>query len=158
MVLCGEKNGSSMAPLEEPFEAPLFLRVCLRSLSEISFVRCLHAKTMPAKSLLHKAAMQQVSQLPKFSDSALVDITLNMETWGRLHFKYRTKWGVVNGTHLDQIRQSHMGKTGWRGAHGEKNSHRHSMGMTTPVLYIFVSRSLVDDIPISIGYSCALLL
>ncbi len=27
MVLCGTKNGSSMASLEEPFEAPLFLRV-----------------------------------------------------------------------------------------------------------------------------------
>ncbi len=27
MVLCGTKNGSSMAPLEEPFEAPLFLRL-----------------------------------------------------------------------------------------------------------------------------------
>ncbi len=26
MVLCGTKNGSSMASLEEPFEAPLFLR------------------------------------------------------------------------------------------------------------------------------------
>ncbi len=29
MVLCGTKNGSSMASLEEPFEAPLFLRVYL---------------------------------------------------------------------------------------------------------------------------------
>ncbi len=27
MVLCGTKNGSSMASLEEPFEAPIFLRV-----------------------------------------------------------------------------------------------------------------------------------
>ncbi len=27
MVLCGTKNGSSMASLEEPFVAPLFLRV-----------------------------------------------------------------------------------------------------------------------------------
>ncbi len=27
MVLCGTKNGSSMASLEEPFEAPVFLRV-----------------------------------------------------------------------------------------------------------------------------------
>ncbi len=27
MVLCGTKNGSSMASLEETFEAPLFLRV-----------------------------------------------------------------------------------------------------------------------------------
>ncbi len=27
VVLCGTKNGSSMASLEEPFEAPLFLRV-----------------------------------------------------------------------------------------------------------------------------------
>ncbi len=27
MVLCGTKNGYSMASLEEPFEAPLFLRV-----------------------------------------------------------------------------------------------------------------------------------
>ncbi len=27
MVLCGTKNGSSMASLEEPFEAPLFLSV-----------------------------------------------------------------------------------------------------------------------------------
>ncbi len=27
MVLCGTKNGSYMASLEEPFEAPLFLRV-----------------------------------------------------------------------------------------------------------------------------------
>ncbi len=27
MVLCGTKNGSSMASLEEPIEAPLFLRV-----------------------------------------------------------------------------------------------------------------------------------
>ncbi len=27
MVLCGTKNGSSIASLEEPFEAPLFLRV-----------------------------------------------------------------------------------------------------------------------------------
>ncbi len=27
MVLCGTKNGSSMASLEEPFEALLFLRV-----------------------------------------------------------------------------------------------------------------------------------
>ncbi len=25
MVLCGTKNGSSMASLEEPFEAPLFV-------------------------------------------------------------------------------------------------------------------------------------
>ncbi len=31
MVLCGTKNGSSMASLEEPFEAPLFLRVYLYS-------------------------------------------------------------------------------------------------------------------------------
>ncbi len=31
MVLCGTKNGSSMASLEEPFEAPLFLRVYLTS-------------------------------------------------------------------------------------------------------------------------------
>ncbi len=29
MVLCGTKNGFSMASLEEPFEAPLFLRVCV---------------------------------------------------------------------------------------------------------------------------------
>jgi len=28
MILCGTRNGSSMASLEEPFEAPLFLRVC----------------------------------------------------------------------------------------------------------------------------------
>ncbi len=27
MFLCGTENGSSMALLEEPFEAPLFLRV-----------------------------------------------------------------------------------------------------------------------------------
>ena len=27
MVLCGTKNGSSMASLQEPSEAPLFLRV-----------------------------------------------------------------------------------------------------------------------------------
>ncbi len=27
MILCGTKTGSSMASLEEPFEAPLFLRV-----------------------------------------------------------------------------------------------------------------------------------
>ncbi len=27
MVLCGTRNGSSMASLDEPFEAPLFLRV-----------------------------------------------------------------------------------------------------------------------------------
>ncbi len=27
MGLCGTKNGSSMASFEEPFEAPLFLRV-----------------------------------------------------------------------------------------------------------------------------------
>ncbi len=27
MVLCGAKNGYSMASIEEPFEAPLFLRV-----------------------------------------------------------------------------------------------------------------------------------
>ncbi len=26
LILCGTKNGSSMASLEEPFEAPLFLR------------------------------------------------------------------------------------------------------------------------------------
>ncbi len=30
MVLCGTKNGSSMASLEETFEAPLFLRVYIR--------------------------------------------------------------------------------------------------------------------------------
>ncbi len=35
MVLCGTKNGSSMASLEEPFEAPLFLRV-LKSLLNIT--------------------------------------------------------------------------------------------------------------------------
>ncbi len=29
MVLCGTKHGSSMASLEEPFEAPLFLRVLM---------------------------------------------------------------------------------------------------------------------------------
>ncbi len=29
MVFCGTKNGSSMASLEETFEAPLFLRVYL---------------------------------------------------------------------------------------------------------------------------------
>ncbi len=31
MVLCGTKNGYSMASLEEPFEAPLFLRVYAHS-------------------------------------------------------------------------------------------------------------------------------
>ncbi len=30
MALCGTKNVSSMASLEEPFEAPLFLRVYLK--------------------------------------------------------------------------------------------------------------------------------
>ncbi len=30
MVLCGTKNGSSMASLEEPFEAHLFLRVYIQ--------------------------------------------------------------------------------------------------------------------------------
>ncbi len=33
MVLCGTKNGSSMASLEETFEAPLFLRVYGEALS-----------------------------------------------------------------------------------------------------------------------------
>ncbi len=36
---------------------------CLRSLSEISFMRCLCAKTLPVKSLPHKSASQQVSSL-----------------------------------------------------------------------------------------------
>ncbi len=31
MFLCGTKSGSSMASLEEPFEAPLFLRVYIFS-------------------------------------------------------------------------------------------------------------------------------
>ncbi len=34
MVLCGTKNGSSMASFEEPFEAPLFLGVYSSSISE----------------------------------------------------------------------------------------------------------------------------
>ncbi len=36
MVLCGTKNGSSMASLEEPFEAPLFLRVYCFKLTYMS--------------------------------------------------------------------------------------------------------------------------
>ncbi len=48
---------------------------CFRSLSEISFLRCLHAETLCAKSLPHKAA----SQLPKFSDAA-IDIKGGLRT------------------------------------------------------------------------------
>ncbi len=36
MILCGTKNGSSMASLEEPFEAPLFLRVYGRQLDALN--------------------------------------------------------------------------------------------------------------------------
>ncbi len=38
MVLYGTKNGSSMASLEEPFEAPLFLRVYLNKLQKDCFL------------------------------------------------------------------------------------------------------------------------
>ncbi len=33
MVLCGTKNDSSVASLEEPFDAPLFLRVHVAKLT-----------------------------------------------------------------------------------------------------------------------------
>ncbi len=35
MVLCGTKNGYSMASLEEPFEAPLFLRVYTEKIIQV---------------------------------------------------------------------------------------------------------------------------
>ncbi len=44
MVLCGTKTGSSMASLEEPFEAPLFLRVSMTVLVHLKKVHCKNAK------------------------------------------------------------------------------------------------------------------
>jgi len=51
---CGTKNGSSMASLEEPFEAPLFLRVygVCKCLSDVLFA------TLKAKLFIFLYAIQ----------------------------------------------------------------------------------------------------
>ncbi len=73
MVLCGTKNGFSMASLEELFEAPLFLRVQKRNCNDIEptkyptawhfsvrlyvlFVVCQHRSSPPRSAPLEQDA------------------------------------------------------------------------------------------------------